>query len=327
MNNLKLAISLVVYMCVSLCSCDTYELDEPGLLLPLTVSEDPDLPSIAVNGTVLHSQAFGNPTNPMMVCVHGGPGADYRGILNFKDLADDGYYVIFYDQRGSGLSMRHPANHYDGQTVQFFIDDLSAVIDHYKTSNDQKLILAGHSWGAMLATAFVNKYPGEADGLILAEPGGFTWPQTEAYIQRSLQLKPFSETTNDLLYFDQIITGSDHETLDYKLTLFLSGQNTGDISLPPFWRPGAVISNWAQKYAVDNPEDLDFTSQLSQYNQKILFAYSENNDSYGKTHAELVSSAYPNVQLEEIKDCGHEIIHFGWNNFYPIVKNYLDEMP
>ena len=53
------------------------------------------------------------------------------------------------------------------------------------------------------------------------------------------------------------------------------------------------------------------------YTTKVLFAYSERNSKYGKSHAEFVSSAYPNVELVEIKDTGHEIPHYGWENFYP----------
>ena len=46
----------------------------------------------------------------------------------------------------------------------------------------------------------------------------------------------------------------------------------------------------------------------------------------GKTHAEIVSSAFPNVELVEIKNTGHEIPYFGWANFYPVAKSYLEEL-
>ena len=324
MNHFKQTLMLALLAGLCFMACTSSELDEPGALVPLTVTEDPSLPSISVNGTTLHSETFGEPSDPMIVAIHGGPGADYRGILNFKDLADDGYYVVFYDQRGSGLSQRHDEAHYQDKKVQFFIDDLAAVIEYYKTDEEQELILAGHSWGAMLATAYVNQNPDKVDKLILAEPGGFTWPQTEAYIQRSFALKPFTESTNDVVYTDQFITGEDHEVLDYKLALlFSSGSDTGDPT-PPFYRPGAVLFNWAQPYAADNPEEMDFTTNLSQYTNTVLFAYSERNTHYGLDHAASVSAAYPQVQLEMVSGCGHEIIHFGWEAFYPIVKAYLN---
>jgi proline iminopeptidase len=55
---------------------------DPGNLVPRTVDQDPSLPSIIVNGTQLHTEAFGNPADPMVVFLHGGPGSDYRNALN-----------------------------------------------------------------------------------------------------------------------------------------------------------------------------------------------------------------------------------------------------
>lgn len=297
---------------------------EGGLLVPLTVVEDNSLSSIEINGVQLHSESFGNPNDPLLLVLHGGPGADYRSLLNFKELADEDLYVVFYDQRGSGLSERLPAESYE--KVQVFIDELDGVISHYRNPG-QALILAGHSWGAMLATAYINQNPGEVVGAILSEPGGFTWDQTEAYIGRSRQLSLSSESTNDFVYQDQFITGNDHNTLDYKFALSTAGDvGVGDAIAPPYWRYGAICNNSSIQLAISNPEQLNFTSNLSSYNSKILFAYSELNLAYGREHAEEVSSALSNVELVEIPGCGHEIPQFGWNHYYPKIKNYLTEI-
>jgi len=47
---------------------------DPGNLVPKTVVEDPTLPRIALAGTQLHSEAYGDPSSPMVVVLHGGPG-------------------------------------------------------------------------------------------------------------------------------------------------------------------------------------------------------------------------------------------------------------
>ena len=86
--------------------------DEPGNLVPKTVDEDPALPRIEVAGTLLHAEAFGDPTAPTVMVLHGGPGGDYRSLLPLRALADDGYRVVFWDQRGAGLSQRHDASTY-----------------------------------------------------------------------------------------------------------------------------------------------------------------------------------------------------------------------
>ncbi|MBP1656825.1 MAG: alpha/beta hydrolase fold protein [Bacteroidetes bacterium] len=324
MKNLLRVFLAAAMVAITVTSCDILEPEDPGLLVPLTVDEDPSLPSIAVNGTQLHSETFGNPDDPLLVVLHGGPGGDYRSLLNCNKFSADGFFVVFYDQRGSGLSRRHNREIY---TTQLFIDDLDAVIKYYRRRADQKVVLLGQSWGAMLATAYVNEHPDVVSGVVMIEPGGFTWPDAEAYVERCRSPKVFDETSNDYLYLDQIITGSDHIKLDYKAALqgaadYSDGNKVGNPGPYPFWRKGAVCGFAATDYARDH--SFDFTTRLRQFTTKVLFTYSELNEAYGRAHAQHVSSAYPNVQLVEIKGTGHEIPYFGWDGFYPVASAYLN---
>ncbi|UCD38755.1 MAG: alpha/beta hydrolase, partial [Fidelibacterota bacterium] len=61
---LLLIITVVVGLVLAACS-GLLDPDEPGNLVPKTVAEDPDLPRIAVNGTLLHAEAFGDIENPI----------------------------------------------------------------------------------------------------------------------------------------------------------------------------------------------------------------------------------------------------------------------
>jgi proline iminopeptidase len=70
-----------------------------------TVADDSSLPSAVIDGVKLHVRTFGDPSRPAVVVVHGGPGNDSRYLLPLSALADR-YHVVFYDQRGSGLSER-----------------------------------------------------------------------------------------------------------------------------------------------------------------------------------------------------------------------------
>lgn len=310
-------------------SCEKeLSINDDGNLVPRTVEQDASLPSITLNGTKLHAETFGNAAHPMLVILHGGPGSDYRYLLNCRIFADKGYYVVFYDQRGSGLSQRHPASIY---SIQIMLDDLRAVISHYKTSSAQKVFLLGHSWGAMLATAYINAYPTAINGAILAEPGGFIWQDVLDYVGRSRSFRFFSETLNDATYLDQFITGKQdqHAILDYRFNLLASADESAESTLGndgplPFWRSGAVIQD--ALFKVGDKEKPDWTTNLKTYTTKVLFIYSERNKSYGLAHARKVSSVYPSVRLEKINGAGHDMLSFptGWNNFYPIALNYLN---
>lgn len=301
-----------------------------GNLVPRTVEQDPALPSVAVNGTLLHSIAFGNPDSAIIIVLHGGPGADFRSLLNCKQFADEGYRVVFYDQRGSGLSKRQSKEIY---SLQLMYDDLTGIITHYKRFTGQKIFLLGHSWGAILATGYINKYPETINGVVLAEPGGLQYEDIVAYLKRAKKIDITSEIANDISYVDQFITGgiNQHEILDYKYALLAvadgaKGNPTGNEDRPPFWRFGSVVDLALKK--IGEKEKPNFVTDIDRFTTKILFAYSENNKAYGLQYAMHVSSVFSNVQLLKVGNAGHDLLTFqrGWDNFFPVALAYFNSL-
>lgn len=318
---LTMALSALLFSCKK-------EISEPGNLVPKTVDQDPTQPSIYINGTLLHAETYGNQNDPMIVFMHGGPGSDYRNGTNVKQLADNGYFVIFYDQRGSGLSKRHNRDSY---SIQLMLDDLTALVEYYRTSPSQKVFLFGHSWGAMLAAAYVNQYPDQINGVVFAEAGGFNKKLLDEYGQTSRKLNLFAETTNDVLYYDQFLTGKEgaNEMLDYKMSIassysYAEGNDEGIEGPSPFWRNGAEVL----KAFVDISEKdgFDFTTNLHLYTPNVLFIYGENNKSYGLSFAQKEAHYFPNATLTQIDDTGHEMIYFKWYTVYPVVLNYFNSL-
>jgi len=138
----KRKILMLAFTALLFFSCEEERfINEPGNLVPKTVDQDPNLPSIIVNGAKLHSEAYGHPDSTIIVCIHGGPGGDYRYMLNCKELVNYGYRVVFYDQIGSGLSQRFPKSSYTSLGIgalDLIYDELSGVIAHYRTNPIKK---------------------------------------------------------------------------------------------------------------------------------------------------------------------------------------------
>jgi proline iminopeptidase len=322
-----LALIAAISSLLSGCDNELY-VNEEGNLVPKTVEEDLSLPSIQVNGTTLHAEAFGDPADPMVVYLHGGPGSDYRNSLIMRQFTDHGYYVVFYDQRGAGLSKRHPVDSY---TLDQVFDDLAGVIAHFRTSPGQKVFLFGHSWGAMLAAGYINKYPHAIAGAILAEPGGFTWDDIMKHASSIRELKLLDENVNDVLYVDQFLTGREnyHAILDYKRALassstYAPGNPEGIEGPSPIWRHGAVVYDAYRK--LGEREGLDLTTNLRQYEQKVIFLYSENNKGFDKESRERSAGYFNDAEIFEIPDTGHEMIYFKWDTVKPIALNYLNSL-
>ena len=152
---MKTAIYIVagVIIFLGLMCLHMYIITEDEYLIYETTDLDPSIPSIEIQGTTLHAETFGSNSAEVVIVLHDGPGKDFRSLLPLKRLANN-YFIVFYDQRGSGLSNREDEK---SLNMDQMIEDLHAVIAHYSDSGSVNLI--GHSWGGMLASAYVAKYP------------------------------------------------------------------------------------------------------------------------------------------------------------------------
>ncbi|RIW13339.1 alpha/beta hydrolase [Algoriphagus lacus] len=325
----KKRLLMLFTICTWLVGCE--KLDEPDHLVPKTADQDSSIPSIKINDRVLHSEVFGDPDDTLIICIHGGPGADYRYMLAAKDLAQYGYKVVFYDQVGSGLSQRFNENYYSGKDLDdIFLNELDAVIDFYKTRPNQKVVLFGHSWGAILATSYAGKKPNEIDGMILIEPGGLKWNDIEEYIKKAQAAPLGSEILNDILFQDQFVSTKkdNHEILDYKFALIASHGSPNTLETltgkDSFWRFGSVINltsfNYGQKFKPDMGQGIE------NFQDKVLFMYGGAGKVYSDEWARKISYVYKNKELVKIEGVGHSgmLESDKWRSVtLPSVLNYL----
>jgi proline iminopeptidase len=104
-----------------------------------------------------------------VVLLAGGPGFN-AAYLQPLWKALPGYRFIVPDQRGTGHSFISKIDSVT-MSVDRYVDDLELLRTHLKL---KKMVLAGHSWGGMLALAYAAKYPENVDRLLLLGPGGIT---------------------------------------------------------------------------------------------------------------------------------------------------------
>lgn len=299
--------------------------DQSGLLVPKTVDQDPSLPAIEISvpgqrlpdgtrypDTLLHAEAFGDPQDPMVLVLHGGPGGDYRGLLPLKALADDGYYVVFYDQRGGGLSQRHA---YEIYSFPLLLEDLRQVIEIYSRSfPDRPFVFIGHSWGGMYATWFINEYGdygGRVQGAIISEAGAFTHDELKDYMEKHMgSIEFFGEQLNDVTWLDQFLTPDGHASADYLETLRTAGGTPSEHVDPdnpaPKWRSGAVVKE--AMHALAEEEDFDWTTNLDAYDRPVLFLRGDLNETMTLEHQTRAAAYYPNGYVVTMSDVGHEMI-------------------
>ena len=81
-------LGIVAFIVLYLATIGAYEVAQ-------TAAQDASIPSVTLDGVTFHAETFGEASNPVVIVLHGGPGLDYRYLLNLQELSDE-YYVVFY---------------------------------------------------------------------------------------------------------------------------------------------------------------------------------------------------------------------------------------
>jgi pimeloyl-ACP methyl ester carboxylesterase len=101
-----------------------------------------------------------NLNNPLLLLLHGGPGsADSPLAHKFQSELEKHFIVINYDQRGAGKSYSKKIAKESMNVEQFVSDTYNLIVFLKKRFNKEKIYLIGHSWGSMLGTLVVQRYP------------------------------------------------------------------------------------------------------------------------------------------------------------------------
>jgi proline iminopeptidase len=280
------------------------------------VTDDPSLPSQHIAGNLLHMRSVEGPLDATTVIVlHGGPGGDFRSLQGLEALSDE-YRIIFYDQRGAGLSQRVGAG---DLTLDGYLEELRGVIDH--ASPDAPPIVIGHSWGAMLATAYLGQNPDGVRAAILIEPG-YLGPKGH----RAWQAESRKYLSGAAYWREAVLTGfraqhvsgpdmaAAHDFLiGHMVGVFTNHPDNpyhcGDGYTAPSWRFGGHAS---EAWNTPAEADLDLISAgAATYAGPVLLMAGDCNDWIGETQQSEHAARFSNATLTVIPNAGHDVI---WDN-------------
>jgi proline iminopeptidase len=282
--------------------------------VPATVIDDADLPAQEILGILLHAEDVGPETGPVVIVLHGGPGGDYRSLLPLAALAEDGFRVHFHDQRGAGLSERVPDT---ALTLSGHLAELDAIAS--ALSPDAPVILIGHSWGAMLASAYLGQTPERVAKAVLIEPGFLSAQGADAFLARKSRMTrtpaflltmlvsgfraqhvsgPDAEAPRDFLYGQVVHAFASHPDNPYHCP--------GETFDSPTWRFGARASRAVLAQA--SRADLDSLGAVAGFTGPVLLMSGACNDWTGAPLQERHVRLFANARHTEIPGAGHDVI-------------------
>lgn len=129
-----------------------------------------------------HYQVAGDPSGPLLVCIHGWTTASYVWEQLKDEFVNLGYLVITYDLYGRNFSDRPPNV---AHTADLYSDQLTELLEHLDLGQ-RRLNIVGYSMGGAIAAHFVNTRILDVDRLLLIAPAGMV---TRAPKIRSIALE------------------------------------------------------------------------------------------------------------------------------------------
>ena len=117
-------------------------------LVPLPIPNPRDSGYTTTTPVPLRWVRYGELGRPILVLLHGGPGADHRYMLPQMLHLAARYDLLLYDQRGGGQSRATDNAHIGWRD---HVSDLAAVCREFGVAAPS---LVGYSWGGMLALLY-----------------------------------------------------------------------------------------------------------------------------------------------------------------------------
>lgn len=260
-----------------------------------------------------------------IVVLHGGPGLFHNYLVaHFEKLAEK-YQIIFYDQRGCGKT-DFPKDT-TSITIQNFVEDLEAIRVHLKI---EKMNLAGHSWGAILAINYAKLFPNNLNKLILISPA----PANTEYFDQMFKNMQNKRKDDDIKEMVKIMSSKDFD--DRKPEAVLAAIKIGDkVNLADQTKIDALYSSMTFTAASANNMLL-----VNSIMEKNFFNYNITEgmdsitcptliilgdlDNVPFASAQLLQDNIQNARLEVLQHAAHYPFFEAQKEFNAAIKNFIN---
>ncbi len=263
-----------------------------------------------------------------LILIHGGPGATHHYFHPSFSQAKDFAQIIYYDQRGCGLS---EFNKGAGYSVNQAVDDLEFL---RKALNLPRWILIGHSYGGLLAQSYAVKYPENVAGLVLvASHPSFLHPSFLGFSKRQNEYLAEEEKKRIREIHELYLA----KKLSVEQTLYNAFLN-GDWKRQNFYKPSKERLSHIALYEWIN--DADFNDVMSRDARRINLKGAFENCPIPTLIIEgrwdlgasldkpaILHKNHPRSQLIIFEQSGHRPFSDEPERFFQVLKDFLENLP
>jgi proline iminopeptidase len=287
---------------------------------------------IDVGGAELYVEEEGSGTP--IVLINGGPGGTHHYFHPWFGRASKYARVIYYDQRGTGLSDFRPGE--DGYSVDQAVADLDAI---RTTLGIDQWVLVGFSYGGFLAQYYTTTHPQNVAGLVLVGASPGMWTElggsrqydyiTEAEIDKMRDIRATLREAREQ-------EGWSRE--QYIQLLIYNNHINGDWKRQSFYRP--TMDEFAQMALYEWVNDTDFNSIVNQSANRVdLTGAFDNNPiptlilegkwdlTWGDPKPTILSRNHPSARMVVIEGAGHSIYSENPDAFFSELESFVTHLP
>lgn len=235
-----------------------------------------------------------------VIAVHGGPGVSSDHLAALAPLVAAGVDLVLYDQRGVGRSSPPVDLDPKAYALERYVADLEAVRAY---TDDDAVVLIGHSWGAIVAASYAARYPDRVSALVLIDPASPTrrgldagWASLGHRVDQLAHLgviHPVAAAGDDCTPEIASVLPAFNADPSRPLTTDLGG-TTCSI--------GARVRTWAAL------GDYDLRATLTRITAPVLLLHGRQ-DPYGDTPSQWVVNLRAPHEVVYLDDCGHRPMH------------------
>lgn len=283
-----------------------------------------DLPG--ADGVRLHYSILGSAPDTVVV-VHGGPGAGMQAVLPELEPLAETHTLVFYDQRGGGLSELPADTSLLG--AEQMVADLEAVRRFFDL---ERMTLIAHSFGAVLVGRYAEAYPQRIERLVFF---GAVGPRRvdAAELARAAVSPPDPALAERMgVVLESLLSGSSIDPLadcrEYEAIgreMALARGETGAWRGTNCAMPPEAIRYYFQYTAQLSPRsfgDWDFTGTLGELDAPLLVIHGDQ-DPRAVAAQRQWAAAVPDGRFLLLPDAGKAVSADRPDLFYPAVEAFL----
>lgn len=282
------------------------------------------------------SKGIGKP----VLMVHGGPGTPFARPLAALQPLDQTYEFIYYDQRGCGRSSR-PLDRFESSNYYRNMNTLESTLGIGAQVADiermrlilarDRLVLFGHSFGALLASMYAAEFPERIRALVLVAPANLLvmpvaddglFGEVRKALPESMQ-KEYTDYLSGYLDFGHVFSKSESELAaqnrkfavyyeaaararDFKL-LEMGTDNGG-------WMVQAMYFSMGKRH--------DYRSALKSVSAPVLVIHGDR-DLQTEEESRAFADAFPHATFQVIRNAGHFVFEDQPQEFTEAVRAFL----